>query len=208
MIFSAFSGAAAVVNGVLILLGQIKVDALDAGIFGSLLHNGIVGHDRRGIVARRRGAVLPVPRRRPDDHLDRPERLPLLVAQWTAVARRRHRPGDDEQPLHPVRPVRAAGRQPPAGARPDHAATRLGRARRRRDPRARADLRPGRAARRGCGRPCARRRRHQQPARDDRRLVAPDRAPGPQRHRLAGHPDRRGVRAAGRRWRGATGSAP
>ncbi len=37
MAFSAFSGAAAVVNGVLILLGQIKLDALDQGIFGSLL---------------------------------------------------------------------------------------------------------------------------------------------------------------------------
>ena len=55
----------------------------------------------------------------------------------------------------------------------------------------------------GRGRPRPGRRRHQQPARDDRRLVAPDRAPGPQRDRLAGHPDRRGVRAAGRRIGGA-----
>ena len=37
MVFSAFSGAAAVVNGVLIFLGQIKLDTLDTGIFGSLL---------------------------------------------------------------------------------------------------------------------------------------------------------------------------
>jgi hypothetical protein len=43
MIFSAFSGAAAVVNGVLILFGQIPVRAVDVGIFGSLLHHGIVG---------------------------------------------------------------------------------------------------------------------------------------------------------------------
>ena len=43
MIFSAFSGAAAVVNGVLILLGQIPVGAINVGIFGSLLHQGIVG---------------------------------------------------------------------------------------------------------------------------------------------------------------------
>ena len=43
MIFSAFSGAAAVVNGVLILLGTIKLDTLDTGIFGSLLTNGVVG---------------------------------------------------------------------------------------------------------------------------------------------------------------------
>ena len=43
MVFSAFSGAAAVVNGVLILLGQIKLDTLDTGIFGSLLTNGVVG---------------------------------------------------------------------------------------------------------------------------------------------------------------------
>ena len=84
-----------------------------------------------------------------------------------------------------------SGRQPPAGARPDHAATRLGRARRRRDPRARADLRPGRAARHRRRRARARRGRHQRPARDDRRLVAtrPGR-PVAQRDRLAGHPDR------------------
>ena len=43
MILSAFSGAAAVVNGVLILVGQIKLDTLDAGVFGSLLHNGVLG---------------------------------------------------------------------------------------------------------------------------------------------------------------------
>ena len=43
MAFSAFSGAAAVVNGILIFLGQIKLDALNEGIFGSLLTNGIIG---------------------------------------------------------------------------------------------------------------------------------------------------------------------
>ena len=43
MAFSAFSGAAAVVNGVLIFLGQIKLEALHQGIFGSLLTNGILG---------------------------------------------------------------------------------------------------------------------------------------------------------------------
>jgi hypothetical protein len=43
MIFSAFSGAAAIVNGVLILLGQIPVGAINVGIFGSLLHQGVVG---------------------------------------------------------------------------------------------------------------------------------------------------------------------
>jgi hypothetical protein len=43
MAFSAFSGAAAAVNGILILLGQIKVDDLHSGIFGSLLSNGIIG---------------------------------------------------------------------------------------------------------------------------------------------------------------------
>jgi hypothetical protein len=43
MVFSAFSGAAAVVNGVLIFLGQVKLDQLDTGIFGSLLTNGVVG---------------------------------------------------------------------------------------------------------------------------------------------------------------------
>jgi len=43
MIFSAFSGAAAIVNGVLILFGQIRVEAINVGIFGSLLHQGVVG---------------------------------------------------------------------------------------------------------------------------------------------------------------------
>ena len=43
MVFSAFSGAAAVVNGVLIFLGQIKLDDLQQGIFGSLLSNGLIG---------------------------------------------------------------------------------------------------------------------------------------------------------------------
>ena len=43
MILSAFSGAAAVVNGVLILTGQIKVETLNGGIIGSLLHQGVVG---------------------------------------------------------------------------------------------------------------------------------------------------------------------
>jgi hypothetical protein len=43
MVFSAFSGAAAVVNGVLILTGQIKLATLHDGIFGSLLHQGVIG---------------------------------------------------------------------------------------------------------------------------------------------------------------------
>ena len=43
MVFSAFSGSAAVVNGVLILIGRIKVESLNDGIFGSLFADGIVG---------------------------------------------------------------------------------------------------------------------------------------------------------------------
>ena len=43
MIFSAFSGAAAIVNGVLILFNQVKLESIDVGIFGSLLHQGILG---------------------------------------------------------------------------------------------------------------------------------------------------------------------
>jgi hypothetical protein len=43
MIFSAFTGAAAVVNGVLILFNQIPVGAINVGIFGSLIHQGVVG---------------------------------------------------------------------------------------------------------------------------------------------------------------------
>ena len=42
MIFSAFSGAAAVVNGVFVALGQIRVESVDVGMFGSLLHQGSV----------------------------------------------------------------------------------------------------------------------------------------------------------------------
>ena len=40
---SAISGAAAVVNGVLILFGILKLDDLNSGLFGGLLTNGIVG---------------------------------------------------------------------------------------------------------------------------------------------------------------------
>jgi len=43
MALSAFSGAAAVVNGVLILVGRIKLDTLNDGIFGSLFTDGVVG---------------------------------------------------------------------------------------------------------------------------------------------------------------------
>jgi hypothetical protein len=43
MVFSAFSGAAAVVNGVLILFGTIKLETLNQGIFGALFTQGIVG---------------------------------------------------------------------------------------------------------------------------------------------------------------------
>ena len=67
----------------------------------------------------------------------------------TALAGRRHRPGDDQQPVHPVRPRRSAGGEPPARASADHAAARVGRARSRRDPRARPGVRAGRA----CARP-------------------------------------------------------
>jgi hypothetical protein len=43
MVFSAFSGAAAVVNGVLIVFGTIKLETLNQGIFGALFTQGIVG---------------------------------------------------------------------------------------------------------------------------------------------------------------------
>jgi hypothetical protein len=42
IVLSAFSGAAAAVNGVYILLGTIKPADLNTGIFGSLLHQGLV----------------------------------------------------------------------------------------------------------------------------------------------------------------------
>jgi len=43
MVFSAFSGAVAAINGIWIFLGQIKLEDLGVGIFGSLLHNGALG---------------------------------------------------------------------------------------------------------------------------------------------------------------------
>jgi len=43
IVVSAVSGAAAIVNGVLIFLGTIKVADLDSGVFGDLLKNGLVG---------------------------------------------------------------------------------------------------------------------------------------------------------------------
>jgi hypothetical protein len=43
MVFSAFSGAAAVVNGVLILFGTIKLETLNQGIFGALFTQGVLG---------------------------------------------------------------------------------------------------------------------------------------------------------------------
>jgi hypothetical protein len=43
MVFSAFSGAAAVVNGVLIVFGTIKLESLNQGIFGALFTQGILG---------------------------------------------------------------------------------------------------------------------------------------------------------------------
>ena len=42
IVVSAVSGALAVVNGVLILFGQIKVDELQDGVFGVLLNYGFV----------------------------------------------------------------------------------------------------------------------------------------------------------------------
>jgi hypothetical protein len=43
MVFSAFSGAVAAVNGVFIFLGLVKLEDLGLGIFGSLLHQGVLG---------------------------------------------------------------------------------------------------------------------------------------------------------------------
>ena len=42
IVLSAFSGAAAAVNGVFILFGTIKPADLSEGVFGSLLHQGVV----------------------------------------------------------------------------------------------------------------------------------------------------------------------
>jgi hypothetical protein len=40
MVFSAFSGAVAVVNGVFLFFNQVKLEDLGWGLFGSLLHSG------------------------------------------------------------------------------------------------------------------------------------------------------------------------
>jgi hypothetical protein len=42
MVVSALTGAVAVVNGVFILIGQVELNDLAGGLFGSLFHNGIV----------------------------------------------------------------------------------------------------------------------------------------------------------------------
>ena len=56
IVVSAASGAAAVVNGVFILLGTIKVEDLSYGVFGSLLHQGVLATVAWIVVAV--GAVL------------------------------------------------------------------------------------------------------------------------------------------------------
>ena len=107
-----------------------------------------------------------------------------------AGLRRCDRPGDDEHPLHGVRPFRPGGRPPSARAPADPAACRLGGARPagdlgtrahrlravpvRREPRA---VRPGRDGR-------------DQPAGDHRGLGQDERPSAVQRDRLAGHPHR------------------
>ena len=147
---------------------------------------------------RRRGAgdLVPAPGRRAHGRLGRPGGLSLLAHRGrpdhrAAVARRRHRPGDDEQPLHPVRPVGAvvASHQlehaqiTPRPGWVEHDADEI-------LERVRTCVRVAlREAGRGAG---ARRGGDQRPARDDRRVGSADRAAGPQRDRLAGHPDRRG----------------
>ena len=148
VVVSAFSGAAAVVNGVGILLGRhqgrgaehrhLRLAAQQRG----RRHR----HGRDGPHRGCRDLVSAAWGRGDGDGPHRSVAISLRLVDRAAVARRGHRPGNDEQPLHPLRPERATGRQPPAGTRPDHAATRLGRARCRRDPRARADLHPGRVA--------------------------------------------------------------
>lgn len=42
IVLSAFSGAAGVVNGALVLLGQIKLDSIDQGLMEGLLKHGII----------------------------------------------------------------------------------------------------------------------------------------------------------------------
>ena len=119
------------------------------------------------------------------------------------VARRRHRPGHHEQPVHPVRsrwpcPWPATSwsigrsRRGPAGSStmPTRSSSASGPAS------------AGRWRDAGADAGFAGRRRDQQPARDHRGLVALDRATDRQRDRLAGHADRRRLRAArGRRRR-------
>ena len=101
------------------------------------------------------------------------------------------RPGHDEHPVHDLRPRRQRGRPPPARARADPAAGRLGRAQPGRDLGADRCGRHDRAAARpGCTAARPGRGRHHQPARDHRGVGPPHRPALLQRDRLAGHPHR------------------
>ena len=212
IVFSAFSGAAAVVNGVLILFGQIKLERPRLGHLRRRCCTTASSGSSRGSSCRCVALCLPDPRRRARCHLDRPERLPLL-----AVGRPDHEPRSlvaaiDQGTTSSRCILFDRSGRPVASHQLEHA---------------QITPRPGwvehdadeilervrtcvRVALRDVGRRRARagRRRHQRPARDDRRLGPPDRAPGPQRDRLAGHPDRRGGRAPRRRRPGRHGPLP
>jgi hypothetical protein len=51
VLVSAISGAAAMVNGVLILLGRIKVEDLDSGLLSGLLTDSLIGVVAWGVIA-------------------------------------------------------------------------------------------------------------------------------------------------------------
>ena len=111
--------------------------------------------------------------------------------------RRRGRPGHHEYSLHGVRPRRQGGGPPPARARADPAAGRVGGARPPRDLGADQDGRRVLPDQPSPDRRRHRQHRDHQPARDHRCLGQEDGSALHQRDRLAGHPhrlDRQGAR--------------
>ena len=77
VLISAISGAAAMVNGVLIILGRIKVEDLDSGLLSGLMTDTTIGDHHLGR-HRRRGGLVPAARSGRCHHRGESVRLPLL----------------------------------------------------------------------------------------------------------------------------------
>ena len=210
MVFSAFSGAAAVVNGVLIVFGTIKLDDAQPGhlrlpcsprgssaLWSSWCSERPRSSTRCATSARRSPRSIGAPTA---TRLDmQPRSLVAAIDQGTTSSRcilfdRAGRPVAGHQLEHRQITPRPGWVEHDADEILERVQTCV-----------RVALREA-----GVDAAAARGGRHQQPARDDRGLVAPDRAAGRTRDRLAGHADRGRRRAAGRRRTraGRTASGP